>query len=247
MIDPAFTAGNCHIINLAGGSVAGKRWTAERKKAIIESRIFSLQTLFEAVKKKQIGAQYLLSTSAIGYYGSEEKTLTENDPAGSGFLAETCIQWEAAALQFETLGIPVGIARLGIVLSQEGGALTELIAPLKVGIAGIPGDGRQIMSWIHHEDVCRMLLFLSDHRQDGIYNAVADKPVSANALFDSIVEIKKGLKIHLPEWMLRLAMGEMYQEIIKSATVSNAKIIKAGFECKYKTIRTALSALLQSN
>lgn len=247
IIDPAFSTDNCTIINLAGESVAGKRWTADRKKAILESRLLSLQTLFEAVQKQQIGARFLLSTSAIGYYGSADKTLTENDAAGSGFLAETCVQWEAAARQFQSPGLSVAIARIGIVLSRQGGALKELIAPLQFGVAGIPGKGRQIMSWIHHEDVCRMMLFLIDRQLSGVYNAVADQPVSANTLFEAILKVKKGLQMNIPEWMLRLIMGEMYQEIIKSAAVSNAKIKAATFECKYPSIDHAIDALLSQN
>ena len=243
-IDPAFTAQNISIINLAGAGVAEKRWTASRKQEIIESRTESLQTLYHAIASKQIQAIGLVSVSAIGYYAFKDRLLSEADFSDRSFLSSTCTLWEEKAIQFSSLGLPVAIARVGIVLSTHGGALKEFLKPLKFGIAGIPGDGKQMLSWIHIEDICRLLLYLNNSKSNDTYNAVADLPVSTNELFDNILKIKNGIKIHIPAIALKLALGEMSIEILKSAAVSNQKIRKDGFQCKYPAISQALENLL---
>ncbi len=248
-IDPSFKAENCILINLAGASVADERWSNERKKVIVQSRVQSLQTLYKAVESGQIKASRLVSASAIGYYAESKNLLSEDAPPDNSFLSLTCRQWEEEASLFRELPVSTAIVRIGIVLSRDGGALKTLLNPLRYGIAAIPGYGNQIMSWIHIEDMCRMLIYLMDHvTGEGIYNAVADKPVSANELFKVLLNIRKkgiSLKIHIPPFVLKIVLGEMSAEILKSGLVSNAKIRQSGFDFKYKTIEKALTDLLE--
>jgi NAD dependent epimerase/dehydratase family enzyme len=137
------------------------------------------------------------------------------------------------------------VVRVGIVLSKDGGALAEFLKTLQFGIAGIPGNGQQMMSWIHIEDVCRIFLHLIKNPSNDVYNAVADDPVSTNKLFDTILQFKKGIKVHIPSFLLKVILGEMSIEITKSAHISNAKIRAFGFDCKYPTIDQALADLLK--
>ena len=244
-IDLDFTIKGVSILNLAGAGVAERRWTPIRKQEIIDSRIQSLQTLYRAIASGQIQATNLLSASAIGFYAKKDQPLNEEDPPDNSFLSTTCTLWEKEAARFRTMGIPTAIARVGIVLSKEGGALKEFLKPLQFGIAGIPGNGKQIMSWIHIEDICRMLLHILQTHSNETFNAVADIPASTNELFDAILQTKKGMKIHIPKVALELALGEMSIEILKSAWVSNQKIRQDGFQCQYPTIELAIQNLLQ--
>jgi uncharacterized protein (TIGR01777 family) len=245
MIDPSFSVENCIIINLAGAGVADKRWTAARKTEIIESRVHSLQTLYQAIESKQIGAGRLISASAIGYYATGDQWITEDAASDNSFLSVTCALWEAEARKFNGLGVDTAVVRVGIVLSKDGGALAEFLKTLQFGIAGIPGNGQQMMSWIHIEDVCRIFLHLIKNPSNDVYNAVADDPVSTNKLFDTILQFKKGIKVHIPSFLLKVILGEMSIEITKSAHISNAKIRAFGFDCKYPTIDQALADLLK--
>lgn len=244
-IDPDFTIEGVGIINLAGAGVAEKRWTPNRKQEIMDSRTQSLQTLYDAICSGQIQATNMVSASAIGYYAESDRLLHEEDAPDHSFLSSTCALWEKEAVRFRALGIPTAIARVGIVLSKEGGALQEFLKPLRLGIAGIPGNGKQIMSWIHIEDIARMFVYLLKTPSNETFNAVADNPASANALFDAILHMKRGLKIPIPKIALELALGEMSIEILKSAQVSNQKIRHHSFQCQYPTIERAIQNLLQ--
>ncbi len=245
-IDPAFTTPSCNIINLAGAGVSDKRWTVKRKKEILSSRVQALNTLYEAIERGQINTRRLLSASAIGFYADTATAHTEMDVPGNGFLSQTCVAWEAAAARFDTMNIAVCILRIGIVLSTQGGALRELIKPLRLGLAAIPGNGEQMMSWIHIDDISRMMIFLSETSKPGIYNGTADEPVNANRIFDEIQKFKRGFRIHIPNGLMQIVLGEMQAEIMKSAIVSNQKIVSSGFACRFKTIDKAIADLLSS-
>lgn len=247
MIDASFNLTNCKIINLAGAGVASQRWTPARKKEIIDSRIQSLATLYQAVKSKQIQATHMVSSSAIGYYGEGEKLFTEQDVSDETFLSSTCRQWEEAAWQFAKLDLPISVARIGIVLGNEGGAFKEFVKPLQFGIAGIPSDGRQIYSWIHIDDVSALLIFLSTHKKEGIFNAVGPHPSSVNQIIDEIIKHSKHVffKAHAPQFMLQLMLGEMSIEVLKSSFVSSKKIEDEGFEFKYPLLETCISDLMK--
>lgn len=249
VIDPTFQLQDCHLINLAGAGVADKRWTAKRKEELLSSRVNSLNTLYQAVECGQLVSDQLVSASAIGYYGNHAGLCTEATPGDETFLSRICQAWEAAAQRFTTLGMTVSLARIGIVMGKEGGALKEFIRPLRFGMAGIPSDGNQYYSWIHVEDMARLLYFLSENKKSGIYNAVAPNPCTVNHLFDRILAYHRGpaVKIHAPSWALKLMLGEMSVEVLKSARVSSERLQQAGFVFQFPDADACMKDLLSSH
>lgn len=244
-IDPDFRCQQGILINLAGAGVADKRWTAKRKEEIRLSRIQSNETLYQAIRGGQLNVQYFVGASAIGFYAADKNHHFETDPGDQSFLSQVCQQWEQSSLRMAQLNIPVSIARIGIVMGQEGGALPALTQSFSFGIAGIPSGGHQIYSWIHVEDLCHLLLFLADYRKEGIYNAVAPTPVSLKVLIQSAIRAsgKKVLSIPVPAFLLKLALGEMSIEVLKSSSVRADKILEAGFRFEFPEIQTCMNDL----
>ena len=243
-----------YIIHLAGANVAGKRWTDKRKKEIVESRTKSSALLIKKMKEVPNNIKAVVSASAVGWYGadnekSKDKGFIESDAAYDDFLGNTCKLWEASILPVEQLYKRLCIFRFGIVLAKDGGTLEEFKKPLKVGVAGIIGDGKQIISWIHIEDLCRMLLFgIENENVQGVYNAVAPQTVTNKELTLTLAKTIRGklyIPIHAPEFALNLMLGEMSTEVLKSTTVNDEKIRKAGFDFLYPSINSAIKNLFQ--
>jgi uncharacterized protein (TIGR01777 family) len=248
-IDPSFTLSNCIIVNLAGAGVADKRWTAARKQEIKTSRINSVITLHNAIKSKQLQPIKIVSSSAIGYYGNEHGICNELTYPDESYLSTVCLAWENEILQIKKeSNIPINILRIGIVLGVESGALKEFLNPLRFGIAGIPGNGNQVYSWIHISDLCAMILFCSNQTNDNaitIYNAVAPNPCNLNSIMDEVIKYKKALlKIHIPSFLIKLLLGEMAVEVLKSTMVSSIKIVNDGFVFQFPSIDIAINNLL---
>lgn len=245
-IDEAFSMSECKLINLSGAGVAEKRWTPARKREIVESRTDSLNTLYQAARKKQIQPVHLVSSSAIGFYGEGLARFSEEDHGDESFLSSTCRKWEDAARQFAALEIPVAVIRTGIVLGKEGGALKEFLKPLRFGIAGIPSDGNQLYSWIHVDDISRLYLYLSTHHKEGVFNGVAPHPVSVNTIFTSLIRHTHPFffNVHAPDFFLKLLLGEMAVEVLKSTNVSSQKIQDDGFLFLYDNIDPCIDALM---
>lgn len=250
----AIAVADC-IIHLAGASVAEKRWTSKRKKEIINSRVDSGKLIVESLKSIPNKIKAVISASAIGWYGSDSLSFgegrgegfVETDPAASDFLGHTCQKWEAAIEPVEDLNIRLVKLRIGIVLSNEGGALKEFRKPLKFGIATILGSGNQIISWIHIDDVVRMFLYLLDNENlSGTFNAVSPNTVTNKELILKIAESERGkrfIPVHVPSIALKMGLGEMSVEILKSTTVRSDKIIETGFIFQYPYLNEALSQL----
>ncbi|MDQ6814847.1 MAG: TIGR01777 family oxidoreductase [Bacteroidota bacterium] len=254
MIDAKAVGSADYIIHLTGAGVADKRWTDARKKEIVESRTQSSALLAKALREISNHVKALISASAIGYYGDDEKrtpkkpAFTEEMAADKAFLGETCRLWEESINPVQQAGTRLVKIRIGIVLSNEGGALPEFKKPVRFGIAGVLGSGKQMVSWIHIEDVCRMFLFAIENESlQGVYNAVAPTPVRNKDLTILLAQKMKGsffVHLHVPRFALKAMLGEMSVEVLKSATVSCEKIRKEGFSFKYPSIETALENLV---
>lgn len=247
----ALAAADC-IVHLAGESVATKRWTAKRKQQIIDSRTQSSAFLVSALKNNPHKVKTIISASAIGWYGPDtdlslQNGFTETDPVDPSFLGSTCKLWEEGMQPVNELGIRLVTLRIGIVLNKRGGALPEFIKPAKLGVAAILGDGKQIVSWIHQQDLCDLIIYSINNQQvNGVYNAVAPHPVTNREL--AIAVASKLHQYYLPMRVssiaLKILLGEMSIEVLKSAKVSSAKIQAAGFTFTYPTIKEAIAALL---
>jgi len=229
--------------------VVEKKWTAQYKKEIIDSRTRGMDIIADQLKKTSPRLKAVISASAIGWYGPDQSTgisFSESAPAAKDFLGETCRIWEESLIPFSAMGIRTCALRTGIVLTREGGALKEFEKPVRLGIAAILGNGKQKVSWIHIEDLCRMYCFAIEKEINGAYNAVAPAPVSNAGLTLGIAKKMKGnffLSAHVPEFVLKLMMGERSVEVLKSCTVSAEKIKEAGFTFHYPSIDAALQSL----
>jgi len=251
-IDPAAISAADYIIHLAGAGVVDKKWTDAYKQEILESRTGSSKLIIEALQNQPHRVKAIVSASAIGWYGPDKTPVipfTETDPASDDFLGQTCRLWEQSIGAAERLGIRVCTLRTGIVLGNGGGALAEFIKPVKFGIAGILGSGKQAVSWIHINDLCRMYLFAIENQPlRGSYNAVAPFPVSNKELTLTLAHTLRGkffIPIHVPAFALKLIMGQRSIEVLKSTTVSAAKIKEAGFQFSFPGIEGAIHNLLK--
>ena len=254
-IDPAAIAAADYIIHLAGEGVADKRWTAARKKAILDSRVHSSALLVKVLKTHPNKVKAIVAASAIGWYGpdnekSKQSGFVETDVVDSSFLGDTCRQWEESMHPVKALGIRLVTIRIGIVFNKMGGALAEFMKPAKLGAAAILGDGQQMVSWIHQQDLNRLMLFALEQEQvEGVYNAVAPDPVN-NAILTKAIASRFytwAIPFNVPSFILKVMLGEMSVEVLKSAKVSASKIIAAGFKFDYASMDEALDDLLISN
>lgn len=236
------------IIHLSGAGISDKRWTTTYKKEIIDSRVNGANLLYESLKSVPNTVHTFISASAIGHYGDAGDTwVEENFHASKDFLGKTCIKWEKAALQFEELGIRVVIFRIGLVLAKNGGVLPALSGPVKFFLGAPLGNGKQYMSWIHIEDLCRMFSFaIDDKKIHGIYNAVAPDPVTNESFIRQIGKI-----IHRPIWpfnvsafILKLILGEKSAIVLTGQRVSSEKIRMAGYNFLHTNLEKTLQLLL---
>lgn len=248
-IDSAALQQADYIVHLAGAGVADERWTEERKKEILTSRTHSGALLVKALRTTPNKVKAVVGASAIGWYGADPqipnaRPFTEEAGPDNSFLGDTCRQWEAS---IEPLAETYRLVkyRIGIVFSNAGGAYKEFKKPLQFGTATILGSGRQIISWIHVDDLVRLFLFaIENENLLGVYNAVAPQPVSNKRLMH-LMGKQKGfyIPVPVPAAALKIALGEMSVEVLKSATVSSQKIENAGFTFQHPTIEGAVKHL----
>ena len=239
-----------YIVHLAGANVAQGRWTDKRKKEILESRTKSSGLIVKALRENQNKVKAVISASAIGFYGPDlvvpnPKPFVETDPADNSFLGRSCEQWEAAIEPVINLGKRLVKFRTGIVLSNNGGAYAEFKKPLNFGVASVLGTGKQIVSWIHIIDIVGLYLFaIENEKINGVYNAVTPNPVTNQKLIEAMAREKKiAIPVKVPTFALKIALGEMSIEVLKSATVSSKKIEDAGYQFMFPSIEAAVGNL----
>jgi uncharacterized protein len=238
-----------YIVNLAGAGIADKRWTAQRKREIIESRTESTKLLSQYLNKSNHRIKAYISASAIGFYGNREnEILTEESSAGHNFLSESTIAWEKSVDDIVKTNTRTVIIRIGIVLSKKGGALQQMLIPFLFRLGVYFGNGKQWFSWIHIEDICRIFIWaIENEKAQGKYNGVSPNPLS-NYDFTKAISTAKGgfnLMIPAPAFALRLAMGEMANMILGSTRVSSQKIESQGFKFKFTDAVEAIKDVLK--
>jgi len=234
------------VVNLAGESI-NSRWTAARKERILNSRIKTTAGLVKAMTHLKNRPKVFISASAVGYYGPRgDEELSETAPAGTDFLATVCSRWEEEALRAQDLGVRVVLLRLGVVLALGGGALQQMLLPYRLFAGGPVGSGRQWFSWIHLEDLMKVIQYaLNNNTLEGPVNATVPQPVT-NQEFSRIL----GEVLHRPSWlpvpafMMRLVFGEMADMLLNGQRVIPEKLVRSGFEFKYLSPRQALENLL---
>lgn len=253
-IDTAAIQAADFIVHLAGAGVVAKKWTDAYKQEIVDSRTQSSQLIYKALKNNENKVKAIISASAIGWYGADTEPLkpfTENDAADNSFLGQTCKLWEDSIEPVTGLGKRLVKLRTGIVLSNDGGALAEFKKPIRFGVAGILGNGNQVVSWIHIDDLCRMFIAaIENEKMEGSYNAVAPQPVSNRMLTLTLAKAIHGkfyLPMHVPAFILKIMMGQRSIEVLKSTTVSGKKMLDTGFTFNFNNIASALADLTKKN
>ena len=236
------------VVNLAGASIAGGRWTEARKRVLRTSRVDLTRTLVAALAKMNAKPGVLMSASAIGFYGNRgEEILVEASPAGSGFLAGLTKDWEAEALGAEAFRTRVVIARLGIILARQGGALPKMMLPFRFGVGGRIGSGKQWMSWVALEDVVEVLkLALRDPMVRGQINVVSPEPVT-NAAFTKELAgaLHRPALFPVPAFALKLVMGEMADALLlASQRVVPGMLSRLSYRFLYPQLGQALQKIV---
>lgn len=239
------------VINLAGEGAAGDsffsiRWTEDRKRRILESRVHAGKAVTEAVMKAKTRPEVLIQSSAVGYYGPHQgDTFDESEPAGSDYFARVCLDWEASTRPVEALGVRRVVVRTGIVLDASKGALPRQALPFRLFVGGPIGSGRQGYPWIHLEDEVGALLFLTENpHARGVYNLTAPDPVT-NAGFGRALgkAMRRPYWMPVPAFVFRLLFGEAATMLLDGQMPLPARLLEAGYEFKYPQVNAALQAI----
>ncbi len=238
------------LVHLAGAGIGDKRWTSARKQEILESRVRSTAILVDFLRTHEHSVKTVIAASAIGYYGfgSGTSIFTEESAAGSDFLASVVVRWEQETERFKELGVRLVKPRIGVVLSSEGGALKEIVRPIQWGIGAPLGDGKQIMSWIHIDDLCEFIAYTIEHAHtSGVYNAVAPHPATNKALTYEIArQLKRRIMLPpVPDFVLRLILGQMADLVTKGSKVVGFRTAACGFQFRFPDLRDALADQLR--
>ena len=233
------------LINLTGANIGEKRWTEQRKKEIIDSRINSIDILYQYISENKFNINTFISSSAVGFYGAvtTDKTFVETSENGNDFLASVSQKWEDATLKFNDLGIRTVILRKGVILGKEGGMVKKLSPLAKLGINVSLGSGKQYLPWIDIRDLVRLYdFFLSNAQLSGIYNAVATEQITMSDLSKALLQAfgKKSFLPNAPAFVIRLLFGEMAVMLLEGSKVSNEKLKTTGFSFEFDTIEKSL-------
>jgi len=238
------------VINLSGAPIADSRWTKKRKQELIDSRVQSTKALLQAISSWRNKPHTFMTASGIGFYGDRGGELVnESSTPGEGFLRQLCQAWEGAAMEREALGLRILPIRIGMVLGLDGGALSKMTLPFRMFLGGPILPGTQFVSWIHYEDLARLILFLITHSSiRGPVNAVAPEAVTMQDFCTTL-----GKAMHRPSWfpvpefMLRIALGELATMLTTGQRVHALKALGAGFSYSYATLQAALDSLFSQS
>lgn len=243
-----------HIIHLAGANISEKRWTDERKKEIISSRVDSAQLILKTLQQKNIQLKSFISASAVGIYGAitSDKIFKEEDEKGNDFLSEVVILWEKTADEFLERGVAERVVkvRIAIVLSESEGALKKMAAPVKFGIGSPIGTGRQYIPWIHIDDLSSVFEYaVKNENIKGAYNASAPQHTDNENLTKEIAEVlnKPLFMPNIPGFVMKLMFGELSVALLEGSRTSSEKLQNSGFQFKFPNLKNALEDLLKKN
>lgn len=237
------------IINLAGATISN-RWTQNYKNVILDSRVDSLKTLYNALQSSTHQVKQIVSASAIGIYPNSlnKKYSEDNNEIGNDFLAKVVTEWENSVNKFVVLGVKVSLIRIGLVLSSEGGVLSKLITPVKYNLGSVLGSGNQIQSWIHINDLTKIFDFVINNKILGVVNGVAPNPVSQKVFINTLSKVL-GSRVFLfatPKWLLKLVLGEMHELLFNSQDIISKRLIDKKFQFDYDLLMPALTHLIKN-
>lgn len=237
-----------YIIHLAGANLGERRWTSKRKQLILDSRIKSAELIYNNIDKDNNRLIAFITASAIGYYGAltSDKVFNETDPPADDFLGQTCKKWEQVADRFADIGIRAVKIRTGVVLAKQGGALSKIIIPIKIGIGPAIGDGNQYLPWIHIDDLCSIYFkAIEDRQMIGAFNAVAPEHTTNKKFMETIYHnLDKPFWLpEIPAIAVKVILGKMSEMILTGSRISSDKIKNSGFVFKYPNLESALKQL----
>ncbi|RMZ58363.1 TIGR01777 family protein [Chryseobacterium nematophagum] len=241
-----------HIIHLAGANISEKRWTEQRKKELISSRVDSAKLLLDTLRKKNLKLKSFISASGINYYGTKttETIYRETDPPGNDFLSKVVILWEKAADEFQEQNVAERVVKIrtAVVLSEKDGALKKMITPIRFGLGAPLGKGKQYMPWIHLNDICSVYEFaLQNSQMQGAYNATSPQHTTNKNLTQKIADIlhKPLFLPNIPSFILKLIFGELANALLEGSRASSEKIQRIGFKFEFPDLEKALKNLLK--
>lgn len=236
------------VVNLAGASIFN-RWSDKYKRIIRDSRIQTTKNIVNALKSSE-GKNHLLNTSAVGYYGFHgDEVLDEASPGSNDFLAEVTTEWENIALRAQQFNTRVVLCRFGIVLGEEGGAMAKLIPLFRYNLGSPLGNGKQWFSWVHIQDLINALIFLLNNEDiEGPVNCTSPNPVRNEELTHILAEVmgKHAILPSVPEFILKIVMGDFADTIVKGQRVTPKKLMDNGFEFQFPTLREALNDIIKN-
>lgn len=237
------------VVNLAGESIAARRWTAAHKQRILQSRVRATASLVAAIARAAEPPPTFISGSAVGYYGSlDDREVAEDAPPGRDFLASVCVRWESEALQAVSARTRVVCVRTGLVLARDGGALPRMLPPFWLGVGGPVGAGRQYWPWIHRQDWIGLVRFaIETPTASGAMNATAPEPVTNRAFAEALGRaMHRPSLLPAPGFALKLLLGEMAEGLLLSGQRAiPAKAARLGYRFQYATLAAALADLFK--
>lgn len=247
LVPEAAFEGVTGVINLVGENISNGRWDEGHKKRIYDSRILSTKNLVESINKFGSLVTSFVSTSAIGIYGDQDASLEideDTEVKEIDFLSKVCIDWEKASSSNLNSNVRLVNLRVGIVLGEEGGALSKMMLPFKMGAGGVVGSGKQIMSWVHVDDLVNLYIWSLTQEVDGVINATAPRPVSNKVFTKTLGKVLKRPTIFpLPGFVAEVVFGDMATILIEGQKVLPRKAMKNGFNFTYDTVEKAFKEI----